>query len=82
MASELYHKYNVGKIRLKFTFSRESAKEVDAIPGLKNLTSEDVVLGLYEGFAKFQEKHPNFDFVLSPSIRKESHFYDPKTLLK
>ena len=76
MAHQLYHQYNIGLIRLKFSFSRESSREEDAIPGLENLTPEDVVLGLYDGFAKFQKKHSDFDFVLSPSFRKESHFFD------
>jgi adenosine deaminase len=78
MASKLYHEYNVGRIRLKFSFSRDSAKEEDAIPGLEEITPEEVVLGLYEGFQKFKDLHPDFDYILSPSFRKEPHFYDPK----
>lgn len=78
MAHSLYNKYNVGRIRLKFSMSRESAKEEDAIPGLDDTTPEDVILGLYEGFKKFQDQHPDFDFILSPSFRKEPHFYNPK----
>ncbi len=76
MAEELYHKYNVGRVRLKFSLTRDSAKKEDEIPGLKKITPEDVVLGLYKGFKKFQDKHPDFDFILSPSFRKEAHFYD------
>lgn len=76
MASELYDQYNVGFIRLKFSFSRQSSKLEDAIPGIEKLTSEDVVLGLYEGFKQFQDEHPDFDFILSPSFRKERHFFD------
>ena len=76
MAKELYTKYNVGRIRLKFSFSRVSAKEADAIPGLENVSSEDVVLGLYDGFKKYQDENPEFDFILSPSFRKEAHFFD------
>ena len=78
LASELYYKYNVAFIRLKFSFSRHSTKEVDSIPGIEKLTSEDVTLGLYDGFKSFQDKHPDFDFVLSPSFRKEAHFFDNK----
>jgi adenosine deaminase len=78
MANKLYHDFNVGRIRLKYSFSRESAKEEDVIPGLEEITPEDVTLGLYEGFTQFQKEHPEFDFILSPSFRKESHFYDPK----
>lgn len=76
MAEELYTKYNVGRVRLKFSLSRQSAKEEDSIPGLEKLRPEDVVLGLYQGFKKFQDSHPDFDFILSPSFRKESHFFD------
>jgi adenosine deaminase len=76
MASELYKNYNVGKIRLKFTLSRSTGLKDEQIPGLENLTEEDVVLGLYEGFAKFKSEKPFFNFVLSPSFRKESNFFD------
>ncbi|MCM2282577.1 MAG: hypothetical protein NDI61_12105 [Bdellovibrionaceae bacterium] len=76
MAQELYQKYNVGFIRLKFTLSRASASEAEQVPGLENLTEEDVVLGLYDGFMDFKKKNPAFDFILSPSFRKESDFYD------
>lgn len=76
LAHELYHKYNVGRLRLKFTLSRASSASVDQIPGASEVTSEDVVLGLYEGFRQFQIQHPDFDFVLSPSFRKEADFFD------
>ncbi len=76
MASELYSKYNVGKIRLKFTLSRSTGSSDEQIPGLENLSEEDVVLGLYEGFMKFKAEKPFFNFILSPSFRKESNFFD------
>jgi adenosine deaminase len=76
MARELYEKYNVGMIRLKFTLSRATSSELDQIPGLETLTEEDVVLGLYEGFMQFKQEVPEFDFVLSPCFRKEADFYD------
>lgn len=76
MASELYHKYNVGMIRLKFTLSRATQSSDEQIPGLENLTEEDVVLGLYDGFMAFKKKVPEFDFVLSPCFRKEANFFD------
>lgn len=76
MASELYDKYNVGKIRLKFTLSRSTGISDEQIPGLENLTEDDVVLGLYEGFMKFKSEKPFFNFILSPSFRKESNFFD------
>lgn len=78
MAKELYEKYNVGFIRLKFTLSRASADEAESVPGLENLTEEDVVLGLYDGFMDFKRENPKWDFVLSPSFRKEAGFYDNK----
>lgn len=76
MAQELYQKYNVGKIRLKFTLSRSSAMESEQIPGLEDVTEEDVVLGLNEGFEQFKKENPFFDYVLSPSFRKELDFFD------
>ena len=69
MAKELYEKYNVGKIRLKFTLSRTTGISEEIVPGQDKLTEEDVVLGLYEGFMKFKDEFPKFDFVLSPSFR-------------
>ena len=78
MASELYHKYNVGMIRLKFTLSRATSSSDEQIPGLENLKEEDVVLGLYDGFMQFKAKVPDFDFVLSPCFRKEADFFDNK----
>ena len=79
MASELYKKYNVGKIRLKFTLSRSTGISDEQIPGLENLTEDDVVLGLYDGFMKFKKEKPFFNFILSPSFRKESNFFDQST---
>jgi len=78
MASELYYKFNVGKIRLKFTLSRANQSADEQIPGLEFLKEEDVVLGLYDGFMEFKAKHPDFDFVLSPCFRKEANFFDAK----
>jgi adenosine deaminase len=76
MASELYHKYNIGHIRLKFSISRETSKSSEQIPGLEKLTEEDVVFGLYDGYQKFKKEHPDFNFILSPSFRKEGKFYN------
>lgn len=78
LASELYSKFNVGFIRLKFTLSRASADEAESVPGLENLSEEDVVLGLYDGFMAFKKQVPQWDFVLSPSFRKESAAFDNK----
>src|SRR5690606_37530988 len=66
MAKELYSKYNVGMIRLKFTLSRANQMDTEQIPGLDDVTEEDVVLGLNEGFKKFQKEYPFFTYVLSP----------------
>ncbi len=76
MAKELYENYNVGSIRLKFTLSRASKMDAEQIPGIGDVTEEDVVLGLYEGFKKFQKEVPCFKFILSPSFRKELNFFD------
>ncbi len=76
MASELFNKYNVGHIRLKFTLSRSASQSSEQIPGIGDITSEDVVLGLYQGFKKFQQENPRFNFILSPSFRKEPWFFD------
>jgi adenosine deaminase len=83
MATELYHKHNVGSLRLKFMLNRATSKSDDKIPGLDQVTSEDVLLGLYDGFKKFQMEHKDFHFTLSPSFRKESsHFDDGKFATK
>jgi adenosine deaminase len=76
LAKELFTKYNVGKVRLKFSLSRASSNPAEQIPGSDDVSSEDVVLGLYDGFRKFQTEHPQFDFVLSPSFRKEESQFD------
>ena len=76
MASRLHRTSNVGAIRLKFTLFRETTDPSEQIPGLAGLTPEDVLLGLYEGFRAFQSEVPSFQFVLSPSFRKEPGFYD------
>lgn len=78
IAHEMYHKYNVGFLRLKFSLSRSTSSSSEQIPGIEEVTAQDVVLGLYDGFKKFQAKHPDFDFILSPSFRKEAHRFDSK----
>jgi len=75
MASRLHRECNIGRIRLKFTFSRATGSEQDALP-VPIVSSEDVVLGLYEGFDQFRRENPRFDFILSPSFRKETDFFD------
>jgi hypothetical protein len=76
MATELYTKQNVGSIRIKFMLNRATSKADDKIPGLDQVTSEDVLLGLYDGFKKFQTEHKDFNFILSPSFRKETNYFD------
>ncbi|HKR62171.1 MAG TPA: hypothetical protein VJZ00_00460, partial [Thermoanaerobaculia bacterium] len=76
MASRLYRTANVGAIRLKFTLFRETTDPTEQIPGLAALTPDDVLLGLYEGFRAFQQQVKAFEFILSPSFRKEPGFYD------
>ena len=76
MAQRLYRTSNVGALRLKFTLFRETTDPSEQIPGLAELTPEDVLLGLYEGFRNFQSEMPAFRFILSPSFRKEPGFYD------
>jgi hypothetical protein len=75
LAKTTYESYNVGRIRLKFSLSRATSNATDALPG-KVVGPEDVVLGLYDGFEKFRSEQPDFDFILSPSFRKESFFFD------
>jgi adenosine deaminase len=76
MATRLYRSGNVGSLRLKFTLFRETTDPAEQVPGLGDLTPEDVLLGLHEGFRAFQSEVPEFRFILSPSFRKEAGFYD------
>ena len=76
IAEELWTKFNVGSIRLKFSLSRSTSSSSEQIPGIDDVTPEDVVLGLYDGFKKFEAKHPGFQFILSPSFRKEANHFD------
>ena len=76
MASRLYRTSNVGALRLKFTMFRDTTDPSEQIPGIENVSSDDVLLGLYEGFRAFQSEVPEFAFILSPSFRKEAGFYD------
>lgn len=76
MAQTMYRNYNVGGIRLKFTLSRATSDQTEVIPGIGTLTAEDVALGLYDGFKRFQAEQPQFEFILSPCFRKEPDFFD------
>lgn len=78
MATQMYNEYNVGAIRLKFTLNRATTTSKEEIPGADTLSSEEVVLGLYDGFNRFKKEHPDFEFILSPCFRKEPSFYDAK----
>ena len=75
LAKSTFTQFNVGRIRLKFSLSRATGNSKDALPG--NVVSpEDVVMGLYDGFMKYRREEQRFDFILSPSFRKESFFFD------
>lgn len=76
MAVSLYKKFNVGSVRLKFSLSRATSSSDEQLPNGDSLSSEEVVLGLFNGFSRFQKEHPDFKFILSPSFRKESHFFN------
>jgi adenosine deaminase len=76
MAKDLWNNFNVGAVRLKFSLSRSTSSSSEQIPGIDDVTPEDVVLGLYDGFKKFQDEHAGFRFILSPSFRKESSHFD------
>lgn len=76
LAETMFRRYNVGGIRLKFTLSRATSDQTEVIPGIDALRPEDVALGLYDGFKKFQAEQPNFEFILSPCFRKEPDFFD------
>lgn len=76
LAESLWTKYNVGAIRLKFSLSRATTLASEQIPGIEAVTPQDVLMGLYDGLKDFQKKHPSFQFILSPSFRKEPSFYD------
>ncbi|MEE2960164.1 MAG: hypothetical protein VYA34_05420 [Myxococcota bacterium] len=71
MARTLYTHYNVGNLKLKFTFAR-----VAADPRIKVTPSREVVQGLFEGFNSFKQEVGDFDFSLSPSFRKEASYFD------
>ncbi|HEY6136663.1 MAG TPA: hypothetical protein VI670_02760 [Thermoanaerobaculia bacterium] len=72
MATRLLRDGNVGSIRLKFTLFRETTDPAEQIPGISEVTPDDVILGLTEGFRDVQ----GFRFILSPGFRKEPGFYD------
>jgi hypothetical protein len=48
------------------------------MPFAPDVSEEDVVVGLYDGFMEFKKQVPQFDFILSPSFRKEANFFDAK----
>ncbi len=76
LASELYHQYNTGFLRLKFSLSRSTSSSDEQVPGSDDVASDDVILGLYDGFKAFQKENSDFSFILSPVFRKEENFFD------
>jgi len=75
LAQDMYDNYNVGSVRMKFTFSRDAKMEAENLLG-KNATSAEAMLGLYQGFKDWQQEHRDFKFYLSPSFRKEGNFFN------
>jgi adenosine deaminase len=82
MARTMMEQHNVGFIRIKFTYSRLTTDPKEQIPGAENLTNEESLLGLFEGFRAFQKEVPQFQFALSPCFRKEPGFYDQRFATK
>jgi len=78
LASTTWKNHNVGTLRCKFTLSRASGKAPNMLP-CDLVSSEDVVLGLYDGFLRFKNEHPSFKFILSPSFRKEENFFNAES---
>lgn len=78
LAYTTWHEHNVGTLRCKFTLSRASGKAPNMLP-CDLVSSEDVVLGLYDGFKRFQNEHSTFKFILSPSFRKEENFFNAES---
>ncbi|HYX37619.1 MAG TPA: hypothetical protein VE954_31340 [Oligoflexus sp.] len=82
MARTMMEEFNVGFIRIKFTYSRLTTDPKEQIPGAELLTNEESLLGLYEGFRAYQKEVPQFQFALSPCFRKEPGFYDQRFATK
>lgn len=78
VANTFYKNFNVKNLRLKFTLSRKTVDSFEQVPQSESVTFEDVLSGLFEGFKRFQRLHPDFQFTLSPSFRKEENFFDAK----
>lgn len=76
LAETLYKRYNIGYVCLKFTYSRATNDVSEKLPHQGELASEDVLLGLFEGFRRFQTEHTDFSFDLAPSFRKEHDYFD------
>lgn len=76
LARVLFEKFNIGHVRLKFTLSRVNRLPGEQIPGAEDLSAEDVILGIYDGFKWYQRDNPRFQFTLSPCFRKEPDYYD------
>lgn len=78
IATTFYQNFNIRHLRLKFTLSRTTGDSFEQVPHSETMPFEDVILGLYEGFKRFQQLHTDFKFTLSPSFRKEEEFFDAK----
>lgn len=75
MAQTMWNDHNVGTIRIKFTLSRAQGKK-EGMLTCDQVSMDDVIIGLYEGFKSFQTQNPDFKFILSPSFRKEISFFN------
>lgn len=76
MAKDMWNKYNVGHMRLKFTLSRATSMSDEQLPNQGEISEEDVLLGLYQGLERFRQEVPHFSYILSPCFRKEAAFFD------
>ncbi len=74
MAKDMYENYNIGSLHLKFTFSRVANLKAEELS--RGISSEEAMLGLFEGLIQYKSSHSDFDFFLSPSFRKENNFFD------
>ena len=74
MAESLHSGFNVGSLRLKFSYSRTSSQESENSP--HEVGSDQMILGLYQGLMAYRKENPGFSFALSPCFRKETFFFD------
>lgn len=77
MAKNMFENHGVHWLELKFTLDRSGGDSpAEQFPGLEQLTDEQVLTGLYDGFMQYKKEHPAFRFFLSPGFRKEKNNYN------